>query len=72
MTLVPYKTLRKRGHDEFIVNKSRFIADSAPVSTEEDALAFLAHWSASAPTERPAMPVRRNTAARGLRTQLPA
>ena len=41
MTLVPYKTLRKRGHDEFIVNKSRFIADSAPVSTEEDALAFL-------------------------------
>lgn len=41
MNPVPYKTLRRRGHDEFIVNKSRFLADSAPVSTEEDALSFL-------------------------------
>ena len=41
MSLAPYKTLRARGHEEFVINKSRFIADSAPVSTEEDALAFL-------------------------------
>ena len=37
-----YKTLMKRGCDEFIVNKSRFIGHGAPVETEEDALAFLA------------------------------
>ncbi len=37
-----YKTLMKRGHDEFIVNKSRFIGDSKPVSSEEEALGFLA------------------------------
>jgi len=41
MSLQPYKTLLKRGHDEFIINKSRFIADSKPVSSEEEALAFL-------------------------------
>jgi putative IMPACT (imprinted ancient) family translation regulator len=37
----PYKTLMKRGADEMIVNKSRFIGHGAPVSDEEGALAFL-------------------------------
>ena len=37
-----YKTLMKRGCDEFIVNKSRFIGYGAPAETEEEALAFLA------------------------------
>lgn len=37
-----YKTLMKRGSDEFIVNKSRFIGYGAPAETEEEALAFLA------------------------------
>lgn len=37
----PYKTLRQAASDEFIVNKSRFIGYAAPVSTEEEALAFL-------------------------------
>ena len=37
-----YKTLMKRGCDEFIINKSRFIGYGAPAETEEDALAFLA------------------------------
>ena len=36
-----YKTLMKRGCDEFIVNKSRFIGYGAPAETEEEALAFL-------------------------------
>lgn len=38
---VAYKTLRQAASDEFIVNKSRFIGYAAPVSTEEEALAFL-------------------------------
>ena len=37
-----YKTLMKRGSDEFIINKSRFIGYGAPAETEEEALAFLA------------------------------
>lgn len=37
----PYKTLRQAASDEFIVNKSRFLGYAAPVSTEEEALAFL-------------------------------
>lgn len=37
----PYKTLRQAASDEFIVNKSRFIGYASPVSTEEEALAFL-------------------------------
>ena len=37
-----YKTLMKRGCDEFIVNKSRFIGYGAPAETEDEALAFLA------------------------------
>ena len=36
-----YKTLMKRGCDEFIVNKSRCIGYGAPAETEEEALAFL-------------------------------
>ena len=37
----PYKTLMKRGADEFIVLKSRFIGYGAPVSTEAEAIAFI-------------------------------
>ena len=37
-----YNPLMKRGCDEFIVNKSRFIGYGAPAETEEEALAFLA------------------------------
>ena len=36
-----YKTLKQSAHDEFIVNKSRFIGYAAPCETEEKALAFL-------------------------------
>ena len=38
----PYKTLLKRGADELVINKSRFICYGAPAETEEEALAFLA------------------------------
>jgi len=38
----PYKTIMKRGFDEFIVQKSRFIGYGAPAENEEGALAFLA------------------------------
>ena len=41
MALSSYKTLMKRGDDEFIVNKSRFIGHCKPVETEEEALSFL-------------------------------
>ncbi len=37
----PYKTLLKPASDEVIINKSRFIGSAAPVSTVEEALAFL-------------------------------
>ncbi len=36
-----YKTLAHAAHDEFIVNKSRFIGYAAPCETEDEALAFL-------------------------------
>ena len=36
-----YKTLKQPAHDEFIVNKSRFIGYASPCETEEEALAFL-------------------------------
>lgn len=36
-----YKTVLKSGSGEFVVNKSRFIGHAAPVSTAEEALAFL-------------------------------
>ena len=41
MALKPYKTLLKRGEDELIINKSRFICRGAPCETEEEALDFL-------------------------------
>ena len=41
MADVPYKTLKGRADDQFIVNKSRFIGYAAPCRTEEEALAFL-------------------------------
>lgn len=41
MSLVSYKTLLKKGADEFIINKSRFIGYGCPVESEEEALAFL-------------------------------
>ena len=37
-----YRTLRREAEAEFTVNKSRFIGRGCPVSTEEEALAFLA------------------------------
>lgn len=37
----PYRTLRQEAHDEFIINKSRFIGYGAPCETEADALTFL-------------------------------
>ena len=42
MSLKPYKTLMKDAHDEFIVNKSRFIGYGRPCETEAEALSFLA------------------------------
>lgn len=36
-----YITLDHSGHDEVIINKSRFIGEAIPVETEEDALRFL-------------------------------
>lgn len=36
-----YQTLSKRGSDEIVIQKSRFIGYAAPCDTEEEALAFL-------------------------------
>lgn len=36
-----YKTIRRKGADEVIINKSRFIGYACPVETEEEALTFL-------------------------------
>ena len=36
-----YKTIGKKGQDEFEINKSRFIGYAAPVKTEEEALDFI-------------------------------
>ena len=36
-----YRTIARRGADEFIVNKSRFIGYAAPVTTEDQALEFI-------------------------------
>ena len=41
MSLKAYKTLMKRGEEEFIVNKSRFIGHGAPAQSEDEALDFL-------------------------------
>ena len=42
MALNTYKTLLRRGSEEFIINKSRFIGYGAPAQTEGEALDFLA------------------------------
>lgn len=47
-----YLTLARPAQDEFIVKRSRFIGYATPVTTQEDALAFLAdirtrHWDAT-------------------------
>ena len=34
-----YKTIRRRGSDEVVITKSRFIGQSCPCHTEEEALA---------------------------------
>ena len=52
MADAPYKTLKQRADDQFIVNKSRFIGYAAPCQSEEEALAFIAekktkHWDAT-------------------------
>lgn len=39
--LSSYKTVKREAHDEFIVNKSRFIGHACPCQSEEEALAFL-------------------------------
>ena len=36
-----YKTIRQEAHDEYTINKSRFIGHACPCQTEEEALAFL-------------------------------
>ena len=41
MAQAPYKTLKCRADDQFIVNKSRFIGYAAPCQSEEEALSFL-------------------------------
>jgi uncharacterized YigZ family protein len=49
MILKPYKTLLKAAESEFIINKSRFIGQAAPVQSEEEALAFLSDVRARHP-----------------------
>ncbi len=36
-----YKTIAKKGFDEFIINKSRFIGYASPIESEEEALSFI-------------------------------
>ncbi len=36
-----YRTVSRKGRDEVIINKSRFIGEACPCRTEEEALAFL-------------------------------
>lgn len=48
----PYRTIAARGEDQFIEKKSRFIGAVRPVTTEEEALAFIQekrkqHWDAT-------------------------
>lgn len=50
--LPQYRTLQQEGSQEIIIKKSRFIGRAKPVSTEEEALAFIEaikkeHWSAN-------------------------
>ena len=47
-----YKTIRNAAEDEFVEKRSRFIGHALPVTTEEEALAFIAemkskYWDAS-------------------------
>ena len=44
-----YLTLKKIGTDEFVEKKSRFIGWAKPVTTEEEALAFLEEVHAKYP-----------------------
>lgn len=51
-TLQAYKTVGKQAQDEFIERKSRFIGAITPITTEEEALAFIdekktEHWQAT-------------------------
>ncbi len=39
--MAEYKTVKQRGSDEFVEKKSRFIGYIAPVSTEDEAIAFI-------------------------------
>ena len=41
MSLRPYITIAEPAQDEFVERRSRFIGHIAPVTTEEEALAFL-------------------------------
>lgn len=50
--LQPYKTILEPGQDEVVIQRSRFIGYAQPVSTEEEALAFIEtirkkHWDAT-------------------------
>ena len=47
-----YKTLKSEGEDRFVVKKSTFIGYAGPVTTQDEALAFIAsvkskHWDAT-------------------------
>ena len=39
--MAEYKTIRQRANDEFVEKKSRFIGYIAPVTTEDEAIAFI-------------------------------
>ncbi|MCZ8523137.1 MULTISPECIES: YigZ family protein [Paenibacillus] len=50
--LPQYRTVRAFGSDEIVIKKSRFIGYAKPVSTEEEAIAFIdelkkEHWNAT-------------------------
>ena len=36
-----YRTIAKKGFDEFIINKSRFIGYASPIASEEEAISFI-------------------------------
>ncbi|CAM4312546.1 YigZ family protein [Paenibacillus alkaliterrae] len=41
MKLDKYRTVRRQGHAEIVIKKSRFIGHAKPVETEEEAVAFI-------------------------------
>jgi len=52
MAAAVYKTIRSAGEDAFVEKRSRFLGHALPVSTEEEALAFIAqmkskYWDAN-------------------------